>query len=186
MPKKPTKKKAFQKPPTLKGFKTAGTEEARHRIESALKQAQLELKMAGIDSNRFIHVNKDGSIDAELSMVEKRGMKPRDLFIKARESLPSQMAGVWISSGARFSATKDEENYHRFKGMQQAQTHYQKFTTPKRALNILTGQIVSERIEKKHRKKIDRAFVRFHWNQMGKKPGRTGGKGPVSRKDRKK
>jgi hypothetical protein len=175
------KKKTFKKPPSLKGYSPAGTDDARHRIESALKQAQLELRMAGIDSNRFIHINKDGSIDAELSMVEKRGMKPRDLFIKARESLPSQMPGVWISSGARFSATKDEENYHRFKGMQQAQTHYQRFTTPKRALNMLTGQIVSERIEKKQRKKIDRAFIRLHWNQADTKPGRQAG-----RKDRKK
>lgn len=164
---KPNKKKTLK----IKG-RVAGQAQARQRIEAMLMQAQLELRTKDIESRRYIHVNKDGSIDAELSVLGKRGVQSDDLFYAIEEAIPSQAPGLWVSTGARFSASKDEDNYSRYKGLQQVQAFYQRYTRPKRAINVLTGRTVARRVEKRQKRKIESAFVRIHWNQLNEKPGR--------------
>ncbi len=149
-------------------------DEARHRAESALKQAQLDLRMKGLDSNVYLHSNRDGSVDAEIFVKSARKKYLLDLFSETRESLPIEMSGFWISTGARFEAVRDEDNYARHKsGLVQAQTYYQKYTAAKSPLNMLVGQKkVAEKIEKRQRRKVDGIFVRLHWNPTDSKPGR--------------
>lgn len=169
---------------------------ARKQMAEVLKRSREELKKENLTAHYFVHVNRDGSIDAELSVKEPRGKHPLDLFEPLRESLPDYMPGFWISTGARFEATRAEENYHRHKsGLSQAQAYYQLFeeTPPTRegrkrgtaglkaAYNMLVGQEISETLEKRQRKKIDGVFVRLHWNPANEQPGRA-----TVRRDRKK
>lgn len=189
MPKKPRKpRKTYHKPPPkLRGFKVSGQEDARERIDRALTEAQADLKSRGIDARRYLHVNRDGSIDAELYLPVPRGRKAQDMYLDIQEATPKQMTGgIWLSAGARFAATHDEDNYHRFKGLQQVQTHFRRYTWQAKPNVLATmsvppsprqrGGIVAL-AEKSQRRKMDSIFVRLHWNAEGRKPYRKEPKG---------
>lgn len=206
---RPPKGEAFRKPgePSRK-------EQARHRLVSILKQAQIELQMPrkkmpdGLDAKYYIHTNRDGSIDAELMVKRPKGIPPRLVFEAVRLSLPRAMSvfkemrpedmtrdtsDVWVSSGARFEAVRAEEHYHRHKnGLSQVQAYYQEYTKGKSGGNMLMGQHVAEVIEKRQRKLVDNVFIRLHWNDTDRQPGRADAredrdkKQKASRKPRKK
>jgi hypothetical protein len=186
------KKPAFKKPPSTRGYTTAGQPEARHRMESLFKQAQLELRMDDIDSKRFIHVNRDGSIDAELSVKVPRGKSMREMYDAISKSLPRRSPGLWISAGARFTPSRDEDNYHRFRGLAQVQAYYRKYGITKdegagKALVLLAMTATKDdsgvalKVQKRHGRKVDTVFVRLHWNSEGRQPGRDD-----ARRDRRK
>lgn len=177
-PRKPAKP-AFAKPRKPAGFTLAGQEEARHLMRSTLQQLQLSLRAEiGVDSRLYLHTNRDGSIDAELKIKGRRMIYSGDVFTVVSEFFPRELPEIWISSGIRFSATRDEDNYHRFKGLQQVQSYYSRAwskdeDSPNKAqFAIFAGDRIGSKVEKRQRKKADSYFLRLHWNQTGKKPGR--------------
>lgn len=177
MAKKRKKTSQKSRKPSTRGFLPAGQAEAKHLMDSTIKQAELDLRLKGIDAKTFLHVNRDGSIDAEIVVPSQRGKPTKELYQDVEEILPRRVPGVWISAGARFSARRDEDNYTRFKGLEQVQTYYRKWDREtKKALVLITmhdtRRGVATRVEKSQKKKVDAAFIRLHWNQQNSKPGR--------------
>lgn len=145
-----------------------------------------------------VHLNRDGSIDGEL-LVEAipRGESAHRVLIKAQAGA-KPIAGVWISVGARFTASgtmrpKEEgrswavvqgTDYQKNKGMLQVQVFYQRAHDFKRkgkkqkehdrtAINFTTGRRIIGKISDKYGdKKPAQVFIRLHWNAENRKPGR--------------
>ncbi len=168
---RPRKEKRWGRPNVPRDGSPEGMRvQIRHTLDQVRADMAVQL---GLDSRVYTHVNQDGSVDAELHVMSRRGMKPQTVYEHLNDALPATMKEVWISTGARFQPKPDDAlSYYRYKGVSQVQTHYQDFTRSKSRLNILTGQKVAERVEKKQRHKIGSYFVRLFWSPQGDQPGR--------------
>lgn len=189
--KKPRKKAASKSSKPPRGFKLAGQDEARKRIEKLLKDASDFLSREEIDSRVYIHVNRDDSIDGELNIPSLRGTTTDDVFDLLHQPVhPAAFPNrnyrfIWISVGARFTFSGDEDEYTRYRGLSQIQTNHRRYLGKLGAIDPKTGRTrltlplvflaarkIARNIEKKFRKKVTQIFVRLNWNPDNRQPER--------------
>ena len=155
-------------------------DKARSGLTSTKETANLEIKRP-LDVLTRIHVNRDKSIDSELTIIVPRGMSPRRMIV-ALERYTSKIPDTWVSVGVRvpprpeetvsglFVDLKSHKPKKRGKGAYQAGTYYQHSDSQK--YNFATGRKIVSNFANAGRRKPEQVYIRIHWNPDNRKPTR--------------
>jgi hypothetical protein len=134
----------------------------------------------GVDDVRIV-LNSDGSVDAEIKVVDPGTLEPRQVMILLEMSM-DPVPGTWTTSGIRFWSPKDlEDEYGKHAGMAEINTFYARSVPVKFQENfaiarekLIGGLINARKEENRPPDKIEQYFVRIHWNPEGLQPDRNG------------
>lgn len=150
----------------------ATLEKVAVRLKTTLDRAN---KHSPLKGRARVHINKDGTVDAALSIALPRGKRAARLLQSLSDRVaPISPEGIpaWISVAARYTFKDEEELYRRYKGMPETAIYWQRTTKAKIGTQFLTARDIVNKTEKKRRTKAIYTIINLHWNPEGKKPKR--------------
>lgn len=158
--------------PKKKRVSKATLETVAKRLKETLDKANRKSPLKG---RARVHINKDGTVDATLSINLPRGKRAERLLKSLSDAVdPVRVEGesAWISVAARYTFRDDEKLYRRYKGMPETAIYWQRATKGKIGTQFLTARSVVSKTEKRRRTKAIYTIVNLHWNPEGRKPRR--------------
>jgi len=168
------------------GVPARRADEARAAYSHSSASDSIEAAMADVKKCAFEHFggypderthnNKDGSIDAQLTVYEiPRGMAVTALITDLAECARalSNTFGTFVQVGMRWGATGDgpapTSGDRRYRGLAEGSTFYYAAENLGRVF-VHALDIAKNVAAKSRRRKIETVFVRVHWNPQGVAP----------------
>jgi hypothetical protein len=157
-----------------------GEKTARDTIDSAMADAQY-CTQVGLGGNPYmrIHSNKDGSLDAQLTVFDlPRRMtviKALSQFGECARALVNTF-NTWIQVGLRWVTVRGkvpDSGDRRYRGLAEGSTFYYPSEDLGRAFRFAIDMAKNV---KKRRRKVETMFIRLHWNPAGVPPKDWGSK----------
>lgn len=159
---------------------TYGRSTAHDAMEANLADARLcTSEVLRGDPTEKISVNKDGSIDAQLTVYDiPRGLSLGRLIDQLDFCCRSldNIFNAWIQVGVRWGGRGEtspvpDSGDRRYRGLAEGSTFYYPIDGSGRALAFDYAGAMAKKIQAKRRnRKIETIFVRLHWNPDGAAP----------------
>ena len=152
-----------------------GRKTARDSIDSAMIDAQICTQDGlGGHPDMRIHPNKDGSLDAQLTVYDiPRGMKiilALTRFGECARALTNTF-GTWVQVGLRWAGLRGkvpDSGDRRYRGLAEGSTFY--YSADRLGSAFRFAIDMAKNIEAKRRRKVETMFIRLHWNPAGVPP----------------
>ena len=175
------RKKPKRRLPKPKEYKRDTPEYVKARFKKQFIKAKANLKAEGLDASYSIHVNPDGTVDAELRVEPKEEQDSTQTFLAIEETTKAISAGktdTWISAGIRYTPTVDDiDTGIPFMGMLQVNTNYSRNTKVGRSKNLAGARTLDERVQQlRGERKPEHVLLRYFWSPDDKQPDRKGKK----------
>lgn len=155
---------------------TYGKVSAEEAIRTAMADSRMCIQdTLGGHPLDVVHINQDGSIDAQLTVYEiPRGMPARqalielDICCRALTNTFNTFVQVglrWTGKGGVATGSGDR----RYRGLEEGSTYYYAVDM-RRGGAFLHAVDMADNVARKHRRKIETVFARLHWNPDGVAP----------------
>lgn len=152
-----------------------GRKTARESIDSAMADAQYctQVGLGGHPDMR-IHENKDGSLDAQLTVYDLPPKMKTTLaltrFGECARALVNTF-NTWIQVGLRWAGIPGkvpDSGDRRYRGLAEGSTFY--YSADRLGSAFRFAIDMAKNVERKKRRTVETMFIRLHWNPAGVPP----------------